>query len=57
MREEVTRGHCHTSLGALKSACLAFVAKIGADAVGIVDRLWPRFALDPEHKAKLLVST
>ena len=57
MRQEVTRGHCHASLKALKAACLEFVARISADAVGIVDRLWPKFDLDPEHEAKLLVST
>ena len=57
MRQEVTRGHCHSSLKALRAACLAFVAHINADAMAIVDRLWPKFDLDPEHEAKLLVST
>ena len=57
MREEVTRGHCHISLKALRAACLGFVASINADEVAIVDRLWPKFDLDPEHEAKLLTST
>jgi len=57
MRQEVTRGHCHADLKALKAACLAFVASINTDDVAIVDRLWPKFDLDPEHEAKLLVST
>jgi hypothetical protein len=57
MREEVTRGHCHASLAALRAACQRFIARINADPVAVVDRLWPKFELDPEYEAKLLVST
>jgi hypothetical protein len=57
MREEVTRGHCHVSLAALRVACQRFIAGINADAETVVDRLWPKFELDPEYEAKLLVST
>jgi transposase len=57
MRDEVTRCHCHASLKALRVACLGFIAGINACPVTIVDRLWPKFELDPEHEAKLLVST
>ena len=56
MREEVTRGHCHVSLRALRAACLDFVAMINAAPEAVVDRLWPKFNLDPEHE-KLLAST
>jgi transposase len=57
MREGVTRGHCHCSLKALRAACQQFIAAINADPEAVVDRLWPKFELDPEHEAKLLVST
>jgi DDE superfamily endonuclease/Winged helix-turn helix len=57
MREEVTRGHCHCSLKALRAACQQFIAAINGDPEAVVDRLWPKFELDPEHEAKLLVST
>jgi transposase len=57
MREEVTRGHCHPSVPALIEACQAFVAGINRDPVALVDRLWPKFELDPEFEAKLRVST
>lgn len=57
MRAEVTRGHCHESLSSLRAACQEFIARINADAIAVVDRLWPKFDLDPEHEAKLMVST
>jgi hypothetical protein len=57
MREEVTRGHCQASLKALRVACQEFITRINGDAMAVVDRLWPKFDLDPEYEAKLLVST
>jgi transposase len=57
MREEVTRGFCHGSVAQLIEACQAFVARINLDPVAIIDRLWPKFELDPEFEAKLLVPT
>ena len=57
MREEVTRGHCHASLAALRVACQQLIARINADPGAVIDRLWPQFELDPEYEAKLLVST
>jgi hypothetical protein len=57
MREEVTRGHCHDSLARLRVACQQFIAGINAAPETVVDRLWPKFELDPEYEAKLLVST
>ena len=57
MREEVTLDHGHAGLKALRQACREFIARINGDAMAMVDRLWPRFDLDPEHEAKLLVST
>jgi hypothetical protein len=57
MRDEVTRGHCHNSLKSLREACRRFIAGINGDPQEVVDRLWPKFELDPEYEAKLLVST
>src|SRR5262245_55560061 len=57
LRDGVRRGHCHASVPALIEACEAFVARINRDPVALVDRLWPKFELDPEFEAKLRVST
>jgi hypothetical protein len=57
MREAVTRGHCHISLATLRAACRRFIAEINGDPEAVRDRLWPKFELDPEYEAKLLVST
>jgi transposase len=57
MREEVTRGFCHASVPQLIEACQAFIGRINRDPVALVDRLWPKFELDPEFEAKLLVPT
>jgi transposase len=57
MRDEVTRGHCHSSLPALRARCQQFIAEINGDPQSVIDRLWPKFELDPEYEAKLLVST
>jgi hypothetical protein len=53
MREEVTRGFCHASVPELIGACQAFIARINRDPVAVVDRLWPKFELDPEFEEKL----
>ena len=55
MREEVTRGFCHQSVADLIAACQSFIGRINRDPVALVDRLWPKFELDPEFEAKLLV--
>ena len=57
MREEVTRGFCHASVPQLIDACQAFIRRINRDRVALVDRLWPKFELDPEFEAKLRVPT
>ena len=57
MREEVTRGFCHPSVPELIAACQAFIERINRDPVALVDRLWPKFELDPEFEAKLRVPT
>ena len=57
MREEVTRGFCHQSVPELIEACQAFIDRINRDPVALVDRLWPKFELDPAFEAKLLVPT
>ena len=56
MREEVTRNHCHASLAELRAACQKFIATINTQPRAIIDRLWPKFDLDPEYEAKLLFS-
>jgi transposase len=55
MRQEVTRGFCHSSEAQLIEACQGFIARINLDPVALVDRLWPKFELDPEFEAKLRV--
>jgi transposase len=57
MREEVTRGICHRSVAELIAACQAFIARINGDPLALIDRLWPKFELDPEFEEKLRVST
>jgi hypothetical protein len=57
MREEVTRGFCHKSVPELIEACQAFIARINRNPIALVDRLWPKFELDPQFEAKLLVPT
>jgi hypothetical protein len=44
-------------LGVLREACQRFITGINGDPQEVVDRLWPKFELDPEYEAKLLVST
>jgi transposase len=56
MRDEVTRGHCHRSVAELTEACQRFVAAINEDPLALIDRLWPKFDLDPEFEDKLRVS-
>lgn len=55
-RQEVTRGHCHSSVAELTAACQRFIATINQDPVAVVDRLWPKFELDPEFEQELRVS-
>jgi hypothetical protein len=56
LREEVTRGHCHGSVTELLEAAQAFIAGVNRDPVALVERLWPKFELDPEFEEKLRVS-
>ena len=55
MREEVTQHICYTSMRHLFDACKAFVERINHDPIAVVQRLWPKFELDPDYE-KLLVS-
>lgn len=50
MREEVTAAHCHADLYDLFMACLAFIDRLNAQPQALVDRLWPRFDLDPDEE-------
>ena len=57
LREEVTRGYCHASVEELIAAAQAFIERLNRDPLDVVDRLWPKFELDPEFEEKLRVST
>lgn len=57
LREEVTRGRCHASVAELIADCQDFIAQINRDPLALVDRLWPKFDLDPEFEGKLRVPT
>lgn len=57
MRQELTRGHCHKSVPELLAACQQFIQRINLDPIAVVDRLWPKFDLDPEFEEKLQVPT
>ena len=56
MRKEVTQLCCHPHLKALFAACQAFVDIINTNPLELVNRLWPKFELDPEEE-KLGFST
>jgi len=56
LREDVTQLYCHPSLQALLLDCLAFLERINLDPELMLNRLWPKFDLDPAYE-KLLVST
>lgn len=47
MREEVTQLSCYQTLRALFDACKNFIDEINQNPLDIVNRLWPRFELDP----------
>ncbi|MEO6807485.1 MAG: transposase, partial [Isosphaeraceae bacterium] len=55
MREEVTQLCCYDSVKSLFAACKSFIETINQNSLEIINRLWPRFELDPETK-KLGVS-
>lgn len=55
MREEVTYAYCQPSLEALHAACREFLARVNQAPLAMVERLWPRWELDPEEE-KLRVS-
>jgi transposase len=57
MREEVTRSCCPASVADLIAACQTFIDRINRDPIALIDRLGPKFELDPEFEAKLLVSS
>ena len=43
--------------GQLIAACWAFIARVNRDPIALIDRLWPKFELDPEFEENLRVST
>jgi len=50
MREEVMHNQYHASLEALAEACQAFIERINQTPQTVLDRLWPRFELDPTEE-------
>lgn len=56
MREEVTQLHAYDSTRQLFDACITFIARINLDPSALINRLWPKFDLDPDYE-KLLLST
>jgi transposase len=56
MRIEVTQHYCHATLDALSLDCQTFIERINQEPRALIDRLWPRFELDPDYE-KLLLST
>lgn len=55
MREEVTKLKCYDAMRDLFLACLAFIERINQNRSHLLNRLWPKFELDPDFE-KLLVS-
>lgn len=55
LRQEVTQHHCYATMRLLFDACKAFIDRINQDPLAVINRLWPRFELDPDYE-KLLVS-
>lgn len=56
MREDLTQHHCYQYLYQLERACFDFIDRINLDPQAIIDRLWPKFELDPDYE-KLLFSS
>ena len=50
MREDVTQMYCYPKMRALFDACISFIDRINQNPLEMVDRLWPRFKLDPEQE-------
>lgn len=48
MREDVTQLYCYPSITALFDACKKFIERINKNPLEMINRLWPRFELDPE---------
>lgn len=55
MREDVTQLHCYPTMRALFDACKDFIDRINLNPDQILNRLWPKFHLNPEFE-KLLLS-
>lgn len=54
MRQDVTYNHCYSTMRQLFDACKAFIDRINACPLAVINRLWPKFQLDPDFE-KLLV--
>ena len=55
MREDVTQLKCYDTMRELFLACIEFIKRINQQPGALLNRLWPKFELDPEFE-KLLVS-
>jgi transposase len=53
MREEVTQLECHPNLKALFDRCKEFIESINKCPLELINRLWPRFELDPQEKTRI----
>ncbi len=56
MREDVTQHECYPSLRELFDACKQFTEDINQSPVDLVNRLWPRFELDPRTRKTPVLS-
>lgn len=50
MREEVQHNQFHTTLDDMSEACHAFIKRINQSPDAVLNRLWPRFELNPEEE-------
>jgi transposase len=48
LRQEVTQHYCHPSIQALFLACTKFIDTINLTPEQVIQRLWPKFELDPQ---------
>ena len=48
MREDVAKFCCYPTMRDLFDACISFIDRINQNPVEMINRLWPRFDVDPE---------
>ena len=55
LREEVTQHHSYLTMREPFDSCKAFIDRINLNPDALINRLWPKFELDPDFE-KLLIS-